>query len=48
MKKSLEVIKSRKVERINSRLNDTEEWISELEDRVLEITTAERKKNERK
>ena len=44
MKKSLEVIKSRKVERINSRLNDAEEWISELEDRVLEITTAERKK----
>ena len=44
MKKSLEVIKSRKVERINSRLNDAEEWIGELEDRVLEITTAERKK----
>ena len=35
-------------EEINSRLNDIEEWISELEDRVLEITTAERKKNERK
>ena len=44
MKNSLEVIKSRKVERMNSRLNDTEEWISELEDRVLEVTTAERKK----
>ena len=44
MKKSQDVIKSRKVERINSRLNDAEEWISELEDRVLEITTAERKK----
>lgn len=44
MKKSLEVIKSRKVERINSRLNDTEEWISELEEREMEITEAEKKR----
>ena len=29
---------------INIRLNDTEEWIRELEDRVLEITEAEQKK----
>ena len=27
-------------EEINSRLNDIEEWISELEDRVVEITVA--------
>ena len=32
------------LERINSRLDDTEEWISKLEDRVLEITQAEQKK----
>ena len=43
MKKSLEVIKSRKVERINSRLNDTEEWISEQEDRLAQITDDEQK-----
>ena len=32
---------------INSRLNDTEEQISELEDRVVEITAAEQKKEKR-
>ena len=32
------------LEGINSRLNDTEEWISELKDRVVEITAAEQKK----
>ena len=32
------------LEGINSRLNDTEEWISELEDRLVEITDAEQKK----
>ena len=31
------------VEGINSRLNDTKEWIRELEDRELEITAAEQK-----
>ena len=31
------------LERINSRLNDTEEWISELEDRAEEITNDEQK-----
>ena len=31
-------------EGVNSRLNDTEEWISELEDREVAITDAEQKK----
>ena len=31
-------------EGINNRLNDTEEWISELEDGGVEITAAEQKK----
>ena len=35
------------LERINSKLNDTEEQISELEDRIVEITTAEQKKEKR-
>ena len=29
--------------RINSRLNYTEEWITELEDRVMEITDTKQK-----
>ena len=32
------------LERITSRLNDTEEFISELDDRVMKITEAEQKK----
>ena len=32
------------LEGIKSRLNDTDEQISELEDRVVEITDAEQKK----
>ena len=32
------------LEGINSRLDDTEEWISELEDRVVEIIQAEQEK----
>ena len=32
------------LEGINSILNDTEEWISELENRVVEITDAEQEK----
>ena len=32
---------------IVSRLNDTEEWISKLEDRVMEITESEQKKRKR-
>ena len=31
------------IEGINSRLVDTEEWVSNLEDRVVEITQAEQK-----
>ena len=31
-------------DKVKSRLNDTEEQISELEDRVVEITQAEQKK----
>ena len=36
------------LEGINSRMDDTEEWISKLEDRVVEITEAEQKKNKKK
>ena len=32
------------LEEINSKINEAEEWISGLEDRVVEITTAEQKK----
>ena len=32
------------LEGINSRLDDTEEWIRELEDGIVEITKAEQKK----
>ena len=32
------------LEEINSRLNDTDEWIREMEDRVEEITDAKQKK----
>ena len=39
MKNTLEVI--------TSRLNGTEEWISELEDRGMEIADAEQKKEKR-
>ena len=35
------------LERISSRLNETEERISELEDRGVEITAAEQKKEKR-
>ena len=34
------------LEGINSRPNDTEEWISDLEDKVVEITATEQKKKE--
>lgn len=36
------------LEGINSKWNDTEEWISELEDRVVEITDVEQKKKKKK
>ena len=32
------------LEGINSRINEAEEWISELEDQVVEITATEQKK----
>ena len=32
------------LEGTHSRLNDTEEWISELEDSIMEITDVEQKK----
>ena len=35
------------LEGINSRLDDTEEWISELEDRVVRVTQAEHTKEKR-
>ena len=42
MKNKITKIKNT-LEGTNSRLDDTEKWISELEDRVLEITEANRK-----
>ena len=35
------------LEGISSRLNDTEEWTSEMKDRLVEITNAEQKKRKR-
>ena len=32
------------LERMNSRLDDTEEWINKLKERVVEITRIEQKK----
>ena len=32
---------------INSRLHDREEWISDMEDRIVEITQSEKQKEER-
>ena len=43
MKSTVSKIKNM-LERITSRLNDTEEFISELNDRVVKITEAEQKK----
>ena len=36
------------LEGFSGRLNDIQEWISKLEDRVMEIIAAEQKKNEKK
>ena len=36
------------LEGINSRITEAEEWISDLEDRMVEFTAAEQKKNEKK
>ena len=35
------------LEGINSRITDAEEWISDLEDKIVEITTAEQNKEKR-
>ena len=35
------------VEGINSRLNDTEKWITDLEDRIVKTTATEQKKMKR-
>ena len=35
------------LEGINSRITEAEEWISDLEDKILEITTAEQNKEKR-
>ena len=35
------------LEGINSRISEAEEWISELEDRVVEITAAEKNRQKR-
>ena len=35
------------LERTNSRINEAENWISEVEDRMVEINEAERKKEKR-
>ena len=40
IKNSLEVI--------NSRITEAEEWISDLEDKIMEITTAEQNKEKKK
>ena len=36
------------LEGINSRINEAEKWINELEDRVVEITAEEERKREKK
>ena len=35
------------LEGINSRITEAEEWISDLEDKIVEITTAEQNKEKR-
>ena len=40
--------KKKTKEGINSGLNEEEKWITELEDKVLEITAAEQKKRKKK
>ena len=49
--KNKQAEKNNLLEGINSRITETEEWISDLEDRMVEITAAEQnieKKNEKK
>lgn len=42
-----EIKKKKSLERLNSRLNSTEKWIDELEDRVVEISATEEEKRTR-
>ena len=46
MKNTINEIKS-SLEEINSRITEAEEWISDLEDKVVEITIAEQNKEKR-
>ena len=46
MNKTIYEIKN-SLERINSRITEAEEWISDLEDKIVEITTAEQNKEKR-
>ena len=46
MKNTITEIKNT-LEGINYRLNDTEEWTSELEDRVVELTDVEQKRKKK-
>ena len=43
MKNTINEIKNY-LEGINSRITEEEEWISDLEDKIVEITTTEQKK----
>ena len=36
------------LEGTNSRIHEVEEWIGKVEDRLMEMTDAEQKKNEKK
>ena len=36
------------LERINSTITEAEEWISDMEDKIVEITTTEQNKEKRK
>ena len=46
MNNTINLIKN-SLEGINSRITDTEEWISDLEDKIVEITTVEQNKEKR-
>ena len=47
MKSTINEIKY-SLEGINSRITEAEEWVSDLEDKIVEITTAEQNKEKRK
>ena len=46
MKNTINEVKNT-LEGINSRITEEEEWISDLEDKILEVTTAEQNKEKR-